>query len=106
LLGTGLPLPRVLVTVEDVLRGKPDPEGFLSAARQLGMDPAACLVFEDAPAGLQAAAAAGMTAVAIVTGTAPGPAWVTVADHRWTSVALLGAELRVSIELTPARAVG
>ena len=106
LLGTGLPLPRVLVTVEDVQRGKPDPEGFLSAARQLGVDPADCLVFEDAAAGLQAAAAAGMTAVAIANGAAPGQAWVTVADHRSTSVALLGGELRVSIELTPARAVG
>ena len=45
---------------DDVKRGKPDPEGFLMAARALGVDPAEALVFEDSRAGLLAARAAGM----------------------------------------------
>ncbi|WP_405981540.1 HAD-IA family hydrolase [Streptomyces sp. NBC_00158] len=56
-----------LVTAEDVTRGKPDPEPFLLAARRLGVDPARCVVFEDAPAGLAAGRAAGMRTVALTT---------------------------------------
>jgi len=48
-----------------VARGKPEPDIFLVAARDLGADPASCLVFEDAPAGLAAARAAGMQVVAV-----------------------------------------
>lgn len=48
-------------------RGKPDPEGYLSAAERLGIDPKDCLVFEDAPAGVQAARAAGMACIACAT---------------------------------------
>ena len=59
--------PKTLVTADDITRGKPDPEPFLLAARQLGVDPARCVVFEDAPAGLQAGRAAGMTTVALTT---------------------------------------
>lgn len=60
--------PRVVVTADDVRRGKPDPEPFLLAARRLGItDPARCVVLEDAPAGLAAATAAGMASVAVVT---------------------------------------
>ncbi|MET9481408.1 HAD-IA family hydrolase [Streptomyces sp. NPDC006638] len=59
--------PKTLVTADDVTRGKPDPEPFLLAARLLGVDPARCLVFEDAPAGLTAARAAGMRTVALAT---------------------------------------
>ncbi len=60
-------LPKTLVTADDITRGKPDPEPYLLAARQLGVDPARCVVFEDAPAGLQAGRAAGMTTVALAT---------------------------------------
>lgn len=59
--------PKALVTSDDVTRGKPDPEPYLLAARQLGVDPARCVVFEDAPAGLRAGRAAGMTTVALAT---------------------------------------
>jgi sugar-phosphatase len=51
--------PKTLITADDITRGKPDPEPFLLAARRLGVDPARCVVFEDAPAGLQAGRAAG-----------------------------------------------
>lgn len=56
----GLPCPEVLVTVDRIRRGKPDPEGFLLGAKLLGADPKHCLVLEDTPVGLQAGAAAGM----------------------------------------------
>ncbi|WP_405559644.1 HAD family hydrolase [Streptomyces canus] len=60
-------LPKTLVAAADVTRGKPDPEPYLLAARELGVDPARCVVFEDAPAGLRAGRAAGMTTVALTT---------------------------------------
>ncbi|MEU3173657.1 HAD family hydrolase [Streptomyces sp. NPDC007000] len=60
-------LPKTLVAADDITRGKPDPEPYLLAARTLGVDPAHCVVFEDAPAGLQAGRAAGMTTVALAT---------------------------------------
>lgn len=55
----------VEVTGDDVERGKPAPDLFLKAAEGLGVDPRACVVFEDAPAGIAAAANAGMRAVAV-----------------------------------------
>ncbi|MFJ8635491.1 HAD-IA family hydrolase [Streptomyces sp. NPDC093568] len=60
-------LPKTMVTADDITRGKPDPEPYLLAARELGVDPADCVVFEDAPAGLAAGRAAGMTTVALTT---------------------------------------
>jgi len=53
----------VTITRDDVLHGKPDPEGYLAAAAQLGVAPAACIVVEDSPAGAAAGLAAGMTTV-------------------------------------------
>jgi mannitol-1-/sugar-/sorbitol-6-phosphatase len=63
----GVPEPTVLVTADDVRRGKPDPEPYLLGARRVGADPARCLVVEDAPAGLAAARAAGMRAIGVTT---------------------------------------
>jgi sugar-phosphatase len=51
LMQAGLPVPSVLMSAEMVARGKPDPEVYVRAAAALGVDPAACLVFEDAPSG-------------------------------------------------------
>jgi sugar-phosphatase len=48
----GLPVPTVMVCADEVEHGKPHPEGYLAAATRLGIAPAACLVVEDAPAGL------------------------------------------------------
>ncbi|MGW5734392.1 MULTISPECIES: HAD family hydrolase [Streptomyces] len=59
--------PGMLIAADDITRGKPDPEPFLLAAAKLGVDPARCVVFEDAPAGLTAGRAAGMTTVALAT---------------------------------------
>src|SRR5690349_7753097 len=57
--------PALLVTIEDVRHGKPDPEGYLLAARKLGADPRRCLVVEDAEAGVAAGRAAGATVAAL-----------------------------------------
>jgi len=54
-----------VVTGRDVKRSKPDPECFLLAASKVGVEPARCVVFEDAPAGITAAKAAGMKCIAI-----------------------------------------
>lgn len=66
-----LPMPEVLVTAHDVSRGKPDPEPYLLAAELLGVDPARCLVVEDAPAGLAAARSAGARTLAVTTTYGP-----------------------------------
>jgi sugar-phosphatase len=64
---TNLPEPMVLITAEDLHHGKPDPEGYLAAAARLNVPPRDCVVVEDAPAGLEAARAAGMRGVALTT---------------------------------------
>lgn len=63
----GLPVPPVFIAAEDVPRGKPDPAGYRMAARELGVDPADCLVIEDAPAGIGAGLAAGGHVLAVAT---------------------------------------
>ena len=63
----GLPIPAVMVCGDEVVRGKPDPEPFLAGARLLGVAPETCVAFEDAPAGILAAGAAGMPVVGIST---------------------------------------
>lgn len=68
----GLPLPAVMVAAEDVARGKPAPDCFLLAAQRLGHPIDDCLVFEDAPAGIAAAEAAGASVV-VVTATHSHP---------------------------------
>ena len=55
----GLALPATIITAEDVAKGKPHPDCFLLAAEKLGVRISDCLVFEDAPAGIEAAEAAG-----------------------------------------------
>jgi sugar-phosphatase len=61
----GLPLPPVMVTAERVGASKPDPEGFLKGAAELGFAPEECLVFEDAEVGIAAARAAGMRVIGV-----------------------------------------
>lgn len=61
----GIPIPAVVVGANDVQHGKPDPEPYLTAAAALGVEAADCVVFEDAPAGIQAGLAAGMRVVVV-----------------------------------------
>lgn len=63
----GLPVPKHIITADDVIEGKPSPEPFLKGAELLGFSPADCLVFEDTPAGIAAARSAGMKVVALQT---------------------------------------
>ena len=63
----GLAAPAVVVTADDITRGKPDPEPFLIGARRLDADPARCLVVEDAFAGLESGRAAGAATLAVLT---------------------------------------
>jgi mannitol-1-/sugar-/sorbitol-6-phosphatase len=61
----GLPVPRVLVTADEVTHGKPDPEPYLKGAERMGLNPGECLVIEDAPAGIQSARAGGMNVIGL-----------------------------------------
>ncbi|UXY13778.1 HAD-IA family hydrolase [Chitiniphilus purpureus] len=79
----GVTAPTVMVCAEDVARGKPAPDPYLHAAAQLGVAPAACLAFEDAPSGVRAARAASMPVIALTTshaGTALCEADLHIAD--------------------------
>ena len=62
---TGLPIPPVLICADEIERGKPDPQGYLTAAAQLRRSADECVVIEDAPLGIQAAQAARMRVIAI-----------------------------------------
>jgi sugar-phosphatase len=62
----------VVVAAEDVARSKPEPDGYLAAARALAVDPARCLVIEDSAAGIAAGRAAGCTVVGVRAGNFHG----------------------------------
>jgi len=67
IIAAGFPLPQVLVAVDEIRQGKPHPEGYLSAAAQLGVPPADCVVFEDTRPGIEAGLNAGMQVVGLLT---------------------------------------
>ena len=69
-----------VTSLEDVTHGKPDPQVFLVAAERSGVAPVRAVVFEDAPVGIQAAKAAGMLAVAVLTSHEPPPLEAAGAD--------------------------
>jgi sugar-phosphatase len=91
----GVAWPPVLVTADDVVRGKPHPEGYLLAAHRLGIAIREVVVLEDAPAGIEAARAAGAGAVVGVGRRAAGAgANIVVADLR--SLRWTGAGVEIS----------
>ena len=63
----GIPIPRVMVCADEISHGKPHPEGYLTAAAGLGIEPRDCVVIEDAPPGIDAAHAAAMRVIAVST---------------------------------------
>jgi sugar-phosphatase len=63
----GLPVPQQMITADDIVNGKPDPEPYLKGAALLGFRPEECLVFEDSPPGIRAGKAAGMQVIAMPT---------------------------------------
>lgn len=62
-----LPVPEILVSADDVANGKPHPEPYLKGAQLLKVDPAKCIVIEDAPNGIRAGRAAGMKVIGVGT---------------------------------------
>jgi mannitol-1-/sugar-/sorbitol-6-phosphatase len=97
----GLPMPPLLVTSDDVTRGKPDPQGYLAAAKALGVDPAACVVFEDVPAGIAAGIAAGAKVIRIAGdhGSHSPHAFATIASYR--QIALGGKGGTCTLDIAP-----
>ena len=102
--GVGLPVPHVLVGAADVTMGKPDPEGYLRAARALGFEAAHCLVVEDTPAGVQAGRAAGARVVGMLT-TDPtlGDCVALVSNLRSIDVAVANASGALQLRLAEVR---
>ena len=99
LTAAGLPIPTVLITAEDVSRGKPAPDGYALAAQRLGVAADACLVFEDAPAGVLAGEAAGAEVI-VITATHRHPfatAHPAIADY---------SDIRVVVETDGLRLAG
>jgi sugar-phosphatase len=89
-----LPWPKHLVTSADVQRGKPDPEPYTKGAMCLGLAPAACLVVEDAPAGIRAGKAAGASVLALR--TTETDAELTAAGADWIVTDLGSVDLNAS----------
>jgi sugar-phosphatase len=97
----GLPIPRVLVTAEDVEAGKPAPDGYRRAAERLGHDPADCVVIEDTPAGISAGRAAGATVLAVATTFPPGilgDAHAVLTSLAAVRITLVGSDVHLMIE--------
>ncbi|MEU0576461.1 HAD family hydrolase [Streptomyces griseoincarnatus] len=94
-------LPKTLVAADDITRGKPDPEPYLLAARTLGVDPADCVVFEDAPAGLQAGRAAGMTTVALATTHRAGELTADLVVKDLSALSALVTDAGIEIAVRP-----
>jgi mannitol-1-/sugar-/sorbitol-6-phosphatase len=90
----GLPIPKKMITADDVATGKPDPAPYLKGAMLLRMAPKDCLVIEDSPSGLRAARAAGMTSIGIPT------TYASSELHDATALLTALAGLRVRTEET------
>jgi sugar-phosphatase len=102
LTAAGITMPGVVVTAEDVERGKPHPDPYLRGAELLGVAPKGAVVFEDAEAGIESALAAGMRC--IVVGPATGPiteGLPRIADYSeiTATVVEVDGETRILLEL-------
>jgi sugar-phosphatase len=94
----GIPIPKVMVTADDVALGKPHPAPYLKGAELLGVNPSECLVIEDAPAGIQSARAGGMKVIALAStypASALGEADVVIPKLDRIQVAVNGARMLV-----------
>lgn len=90
----GVPIPKILVTADDVKHGKPDPEPYRKGAELLQVNPAECVVVEDAPAGIRAAHAAGMKVISL-------PSTYPVADLKEADAIVSGLpKIKVSLDGT------
>lgn len=101
LTAAGLDVPERFVTVDDVTRGKPDPEPFARGAALMGAAPQRCLAVEDAPAGLASARAAGCTTLGVATTHPLGALDADVAVAAITDVRLAVGPEGVRLSRTP-----
>jgi mannitol-1-/sugar-/sorbitol-6-phosphatase len=95
----GLPLPKVIVPIDEIRDGKPEPEGFLHAAERLGVAPEECLVFEDTRPGIEAGLNAGMQVVGLLT-TIPAEQLrhrPLIRDFRDVTIQFDGEKLKVEL---------
>lgn len=97
----GLRAPAVVVSADDVPVGKPDPAPYLLGAWRLGLDPARCLVVEDAPSGLVSARAAGAATLAVTTTTPAGDLDADAVVDTLDDVRLLADPDGVRVALAP-----
>jgi sugar-phosphatase len=100
----GVPVPRRLITADQVIHGKPHPQPFLAGAALLGLDPADCVVIEDSSSGAQAGRAAGCTVVATTFShsiDALDSAHYLVADLTAIAAQVLAADEGLLLTLTP-----
>ncbi|MFF7529473.1 HAD-IA family hydrolase [Streptomyces bobili] len=93
----GLAVPEIRVTAESVGASKPDPEGFLKGAAELGVAPADCVVFEDSGAGIAAGRAAGMRVVGVGPRAAAHRPDVVVGDLTAVRVEVAGDVVRIQV---------
>jgi mannitol-1-/sugar-/sorbitol-6-phosphatase len=93
----GIPMPRTLVTAEQVAEGKPAPDGFLRGAELLGAPPGRCIGFEDSAAGLEAVRAAGMTVIAVGGKATEARTTARIADLTGIDVVATGDGLVVTV---------
>lgn len=101
----GLPVPEILVSGDQVQRGKPAPDPYLEGARRLGRLPESCIVVEDAPAGIVAGRAAGMQVIAVASTHARGELdtpYVIGGLSELTTHLKSEGELRLLVSLPPA----
>jgi sugar-phosphatase len=101
----GLPIPKRLLTCDDVKNGKPDPEPYLKGAAWLGVLPQDCVVVEDVPAGIRAGKAAGARVIACRTTVAEselkeaGADWIVEGCGSITLTWVSGASRRLVLDL-------
>ncbi len=94
----GIELPRVVIGADDVEEGKPHPEGYARAARELGVDGSQCVVFEDTDAGIEAGRAAGCAVVVVGANRSPVTAGLPrVADMTEVRVRVEGASIVLTV---------
>ncbi len=92
----GLPMPKELITADDVAVGKPAPDPYILAARRLGFEPKRCLVVEDAPAGVASGLASGAMVLGLRT-THNDLGIPTVADLTEVEMTVDGSRIGVSL---------
>ncbi|MEU1184064.1 HAD family hydrolase [Streptomyces sp. NPDC005820] len=93
----GLPLPELRITAESVGASKPDPEGFLKGAAELGIAPEECVVFEDSGAGIEAGRAAGMRVMGVGARAGVHGPDVVVRDLREVRVEAVAGGVRILV---------